>query len=60
MFSYPMGSGCHVVHLGASRPQNIDAVCFIIEWAWRGVYKKRTRTHNTELAPLHPVDLRVT
>jgi hypothetical protein len=37
------------VHSGASGPQNIDALFFMLGWAWRGFYKKRAGTCYVEL-----------
>jgi hypothetical protein len=45
----------HVVHSGVSRPQNVDAVFFILEWDRYGFHKKRVRTRYAEVVFLHPV-----
>jgi hypothetical protein len=44
----------HVVHSGVSRPQNVDAVFFILEWDRYGFHKKRVRTRYAEVVFLHP------
>jgi hypothetical protein len=45
----------HVVHSGASRAQNIDALFFMLGWALCGFHKKHSRTRYAELLFLHPV-----
>jgi hypothetical protein len=54
VFLYPAGSVGHVVHSGVSRPQNVDAVFFILEWDRYGFHKKRVRTRYAEVVFLHP------
>jgi hypothetical protein len=31
----------HIVHSGASEPQNIDTLFFMLRWAWCCFHKKR-------------------
>jgi hypothetical protein len=45
----------HIVHSGASRPQNIDALIFMLGCARCSVHKKHVGTRYTELVFLHPV-----
>jgi hypothetical protein len=35
---------CHVVHSSAVEVRNINALCFMLEWAQRGYHKKRAGT----------------
>jgi hypothetical protein len=49
MFLHPIGSIDHVVHSGASRPQNVDVLVFMLRWEMCCFYKKYTRTNYIEL-----------
>jgi hypothetical protein len=55
VFLHPIGSTGHVVHFGASGPQNITTIFFILEWAQCSFHEKRTGTRYSELEFLHPV-----
>jgi hypothetical protein len=55
---YPVGALGHVVHSGASRAQNIDALFFVFGWDWYGFDKKRARTRCAELVFLYLVGSR--
>jgi hypothetical protein len=55
VFLHPVGSAGHVVHSGAFRTQNVDALFFMVCWAQCGFHKKRARTRYAELVVLHPV-----
>jgi hypothetical protein len=50
-----MGSVGHVVHSGASRARNIDALFLMLRWARCGIYKKHFGTRYAELMFLHPM-----
>jgi hypothetical protein len=43
------------VHSGAFGEQNVDALFFMLGWAWCSFHKKRARTRYVELVFLHPV-----
>jgi hypothetical protein len=45
----------HILHLGAFEARNIDALFFMLGWAWCGSLKKHAGTHYRELVFLHPV-----
>jgi hypothetical protein len=45
----------HIVHSGASRPRNIDALFFILGMAHCGFHKKHAGTHYAELVFFHPL-----
>jgi hypothetical protein len=55
VFLPPVGSGGHVVHFGASRPQNVDALFFMLGWDRYGFHKKRSETRYAKLVFLHPM-----
>jgi hypothetical protein len=55
VFLHLVGSACHVVNSGVSRPRHIDALFFMLWWAWGGFHEKRTGTRYVELVFLHPV-----
>jgi hypothetical protein len=59
MFLHPEGSVGHVLHFGASGPQNIDALFFMLGWAWCGFHEKHGGTSYVELVFLHPVGFAV-
>jgi hypothetical protein len=44
----------HIVHSGASRPRNIDALFFMLGWDWYGFDKKHAGTCYAAPAFLHP------
>jgi hypothetical protein len=50
-----VGSAGHVVHYGTSGSRNVDALFFMLGWAWCCFHKKHARTHYSELVFLHPV-----
>jgi hypothetical protein len=45
----------HVVHSDASDSRHVDALFFMLRWAWCGIQKKRDRTRYAELVFLYPV-----
>jgi hypothetical protein len=55
MFLHSVGSAGNVVYSAASRPQNIDALFFMLEWDQYGFTKKRAGTRYAKLVFLHPV-----
>jgi hypothetical protein len=55
VFLHPAGSTGRVVHFGASRAQNIDALFFMLLWDRDRFDQKSTRKCYTELVFLHPV-----
>jgi hypothetical protein len=55
VFLHLVGSVSHVVHSGASGPQNIDAPFFMLGWAHGGFHKKRIATCFAKLVFLHHV-----
>jgi hypothetical protein len=50
-----VGSAGHVVHSGASRAQNDEALFLLLGWNWYGFDKSRSGTCYTKLVFLHPV-----
>jgi hypothetical protein len=55
VFLHPVGSAGHVVHLGASEVQNVNALFFMVGWGLYGFDKKRAGTRYADLVFLHPV-----
>jgi hypothetical protein len=55
VFLHLVGSAGHAVHSGASGAPNVDALFFMVEWAWCGFHKKCNGTRYTELVFLHSV-----
>jgi hypothetical protein len=45
----------HIVYFGASEERNVDALFFIIRWAWCGFHKKCTGTRYSKVVFLHSV-----
>jgi hypothetical protein len=52
---HPVGSAGHVVHFNASGMRNVDALFFMLGWAWCGFHQKRIETRYAELMFLPPV-----
>jgi hypothetical protein len=52
---HPVGSACRIVNSGASEPQKIDALFFMLGWDQYGFYKKHAGTRYAELVFLHSV-----
>jgi hypothetical protein len=50
---HPVGSAGHVVHSGASRVRNNEALFFMLGWDQYGFDKKRVRTCYSEPVFLH-------
>jgi hypothetical protein len=55
VFLLPVGSVIDVVHSGACRVRNLDALFFVLQWDRYGFHKKRFRTRYAELVFLHPL-----
>jgi hypothetical protein len=56
VFLHLVGSADHVVHSGASRARNVDALFFFLGWERYRFDKKRTGTCYAEILFLHLVD----
>jgi hypothetical protein len=50
-----MLSAGYIVHSGASGVWNVNALFFILEWAWCGSHKKCAETRCAKLVILHLV-----
>jgi hypothetical protein len=44
VFLHPKGSTGHIVYSGASGARNVDALFFMLGWAWYDLYKQCTGT----------------
>jgi hypothetical protein len=51
-YCIPVGSVGHILHSGV---QNINVLCFMLDWDQHGFHKKCDGTHCTELVFLQPV-----
>jgi hypothetical protein len=55
VYLHLVGTTGHVVHFDASGVQNIEALFFMLGWAWCGFHKKRVGTRYVELLFPHAV-----
>jgi hypothetical protein len=55
VFLHLMQSMSYVVHLCASRLQNVDVLFFMLDWPRCGSLKLQDRTQYAELVLFHPV-----
>jgi hypothetical protein len=55
VFLHLVGYAGHVVHSSASGERNVEALFFMLRWAWCGVHKKYVGTHYAKLVFLHSV-----
>jgi hypothetical protein len=55
VFLYPVGFAGHIMHFGASEPQNVDTLFFILMWARCGFHKKCAGARYAEIKFLHLV-----
>jgi hypothetical protein len=56
VFLYPVRSTGHIVRSGSSGVQNIDALFFILGWAWFRSHKKPVETRYTKFVFFQPVE----
>jgi hypothetical protein len=56
VFLHPVVYAGHVVHFGASRTRNVDALFFMLDWERYGFHKNHVGTRYAELVFLHPLD----
>jgi hypothetical protein len=54
-FFHPVGSVSHIVQSKAFGAGNVDALFFMLGWAWSGFCKKRDMPRYAKLVFLHPV-----
>jgi hypothetical protein len=52
---HPVGYAGYIVHSHAFGAQNVDALFFMLMWAWYRFDEERTRTSYAEFVFLHPV-----
>jgi hypothetical protein len=55
VFLHSVGYAGHVVHSAASGVRNVDALFYMLGWAWISFHEKRVGTRHTELLFLHLV-----
>jgi hypothetical protein len=55
VFFHPMGSAGHIVDFGASGAWNVDALFFMLVWAWCSFHRKCVGTCYAKLVFLHPL-----
>jgi hypothetical protein len=60
VFLHPLGSVGHIVHSGASRLRNVDALFFMLGWDWYRFEKKVLRHVTVNLCLCIGWDLQVT
>jgi hypothetical protein len=55
VFLHPVGSVGHIVHSDASGARNVEALFFMLGWAWCNFHERCTGTRYSKHVFLHPV-----